>query len=67
MASQLASRGYRTSFLNPSDCIAVIQGCLGYWWACGMGERYVGEEGSPTLQASLSAPPPEEYYKAMWL
>ena len=30
MSSQLASQGYKTSFLNPSDCIAVMQGCIGY-------------------------------------
>ena len=30
MASQLAAAGLRTSFLNPSDCIAVMQGCIGY-------------------------------------
>eukprot|EP00668_Euglena_longa_P001367 GGOE01001620.1.p1 GENE.GGOE01001620.1~~GGOE01001620.1.p1 ORF type:complete len:1871 (-),score=629.58 GGOE01001620.1:50-5662(-) len=44
LASRLAHEGHRTSFLNPSDCIAVMQGCVGYWWECGMGERYVGEE-----------------------
>ena len=44
IASQLASAGYRTSFLNPSDCIAVMQGCIGYWWETGLGERYAGEE-----------------------
>eukprot|EP00667_Euglena_gracilis_P007109 EG_transcript_7172 len=41
LASRLAHEGYRTSFLNPSDCIAVMQGCVGYWWECGLGERYV--------------------------
>ena len=44
MATMLAHEGYRTSFLNPSDCIAVMQGCIGYWWECGLGERYAGEE-----------------------
>ena len=44
LASQLAHAGYRTSFLNPSDCIAVMQGCIGYWWETGLGERYAGEE-----------------------
>eukprot|EP00667_Euglena_gracilis_P007457 EG_transcript_7535 len=28
LASRLAHEGYRTSFLNPSDCIAVMQGCI---------------------------------------
>eukprot|EP01006_Ploeotia_vitrea_P027384 TRINITY_DN60221_c0_g1_i2.p1 TRINITY_DN60221_c0_g1~~TRINITY_DN60221_c0_g1_i2.p1 ORF type:complete len:304 (+),score=26.67 TRINITY_DN60221_c0_g1_i2:2-913(+) len=44
MAVSLARKGKKTSFLNPSDSIAVMQGCMGYWWEVGLGIRYVGEE-----------------------
>jgi len=44
LASELARAGYRTCCLNPSDCIAMISGCMGYWWEVGKASRYVGEE-----------------------
>eukprot|EP00668_Euglena_longa_P000955 GGOE01001146.1.p1 GENE.GGOE01001146.1~~GGOE01001146.1.p1 ORF type:complete len:763 (+),score=144.16 GGOE01001146.1:330-2291(+) len=44
LASELARAGYRTCCLNPSDCIAMMSGCMGYWWEVGKASRYVGEE-----------------------
>ena len=44
LAQQLAKAGLKTGLLNPSDCIAMLQGRMGYWWEVGRGSRYVGEE-----------------------
>ena len=44
LATELARAGYSTCCLNPSDCIAMMNGCMGYWWEVGKGSRYVGEE-----------------------
>eukprot|EP01010_Urceolus_cornutus_P004952 NODE_82_length_2547_cov_290.341473_g63_i0.p1 GENE.NODE_82_length_2547_cov_290.341473_g63_i0~~NODE_82_length_2547_cov_290.341473_g63_i0.p1 ORF type:complete len:764 (+),score=160.34 NODE_82_length_2547_cov_290.341473_g63_i0:70-2361(+) len=44
LAIELARNGLRTCVLNPSDCISLMAGCLGYWWEVGRGSRYAGEE-----------------------
>ena len=44
LAQQLAATGLTLGLLNPSDCIAMLQGRMGYWWEVGRGSRYVGEE-----------------------
>lgn len=44
LATELARAGFRTCCLNPSDCIAMMSGMMGYWWEVGKGSRYVGEE-----------------------
>ncbi|KAJ9463969.1 Polycystin-2 [Diplonema papillatum] len=44
LAVELAKEGLKPAVLNPSDCIAVMQGLIGYYWELGRGDRYVGEE-----------------------
>ncbi|KAJ9463970.1 hypothetical protein DIPPA_05499 [Diplonema papillatum] len=44
LAVELAKEGLKPAVLNPSDCIAVMQGLIGYYWELGRGNRYVGEE-----------------------
>jgi len=53
LAQQLVRAGYQAAGLNPSDCIAVLQGRMGYWWEVGRGSRYVGEE---DIGATSTAP-----------
>eukprot|EP01013_Petalomonas_cantuscygni_P043466 TRINITY_DN822_c0_g1_i1.p1 TRINITY_DN822_c0_g1~~TRINITY_DN822_c0_g1_i1.p1 ORF type:complete len:2963 (-),score=696.06 TRINITY_DN822_c0_g1_i1:234-9122(-) len=49
------SKTRMTSFLNPSDAIAMMQGRMGYWWEVGYGERFVGEEDFASLTTGLLA------------
>ena len=44
LAVEMAKERMRPGVLNPSDCIAVMQGLIGYYWEIGQGDRYVGEE-----------------------
>ena len=44
LAVEMAKRCMRPAVLNPSDCVAVMQGLIGYFWELGRGDRYVGEE-----------------------
>lgn len=44
LAVELARRNMCGGMLNPSDCIAVMQGRVGYYWETGRQSRYVGEE-----------------------
>eukprot|EP00667_Euglena_gracilis_P001602 EG_transcript_1606 len=53
LVQQLARAGYPAAVLNPSDCIAMLQGRMGYWWEVGRGSRYVGEE---DIAATSTAP-----------
>ena len=47
--------GKRACINNPSDCIANIMGCMGYWWEVGMGERYGGEEDMVATSTAILA------------
>ena len=44
LAVEMAKERMKPAVLNPSDCIAVMQGLIGYYWEIGRGDRYVGEE-----------------------